>query len=310
MLTRPFGDHGVAVSELGFGCAGWWGRRAFSETEAIRLVHAALDGGVTFLDTGASYGKGVAEARLGRALRGQNLDRLIIATKAGTDFVDGRLVRDFSPVGVAASIERSRSRLGIDQIPLLQLHGPSLPELGDELFASLERSRQAGHFRWLGINSFDTPVLEWAIASGRFDTVMLDYNVLRPERTSLIADAARRGMAVLAGMPLAMGHLDRQVLKLSRPRDLWYAARGWMRHRREVADGARFGFLRQLEGWSPAQAALAYVLENPGVSCAVAGTTRDPHLRELLATPGRRLPEGTLEDIARVQAELGLTIVK
>src|SRR5690606_3613878 len=112
MLTRPFGRTGVQVSEVGFGCASWWGRADFSEQAAIALVRQALEGGVTLFDTGASYSQGAAEARLGRALAGRDLDGVIVATKAGTDFRDGRLVRDFSPGGIEASIARSRERLG------------------------------------------------------------------------------------------------------------------------------------------------------------------------------------------------------
>ncbi len=61
MLYRPLGRTGLTVSELGFGCASWWGMRAFAEADAQRLVHAAIDAGVTFFDTGASYSHGQAE---------------------------------------------------------------------------------------------------------------------------------------------------------------------------------------------------------------------------------------------------------
>jgi aryl-alcohol dehydrogenase-like predicted oxidoreductase len=304
LLTRPLGQTGARVSEVGFGCASWWGRPAFDERTAVGLVHQALEGGVTFFDTGASYSKGGAEARLGRALAGRDLDGVIVATKAGTDFNDGVVVRDFSPGGVEASIERSRQRLGLDTIPLLQLHGPAAPELDAALLDRLAALRERGWFRWLGLNSFDAEVLAWAVEAPALDAVMLDYNVLRPERAALIARAAENGKAVLAGMPLAMGHVGLKVLKPRAPRDFWYAARGLVRHRREVRDGARFRFLGDAPGWSAAQAALAYVLANDGVSCAVVGTTRQGHLREALAVSGRRLPAEVMDRIADVQCRL------
>jgi aryl-alcohol dehydrogenase-like predicted oxidoreductase len=119
---------------------------------------------------------------------------------------------------------------------------------------------------------------------------MVDYNVLRPEREPLIARAAAAGKGVLAGMALAMGHTGLQVARLRGPQDFWYAARGLMRHRAEVAKGARFGFLGHVEGMTGAQAALAYVLANRDVSCAVVGTTRLGHLQENLAASGLALP--------------------
>lgn len=303
MRMRPFGTTGTQVSELGFGCASFWGRTMFPEAQAIALVHQALELGITFFDTAGSYGGGVAETRLGLALRGRDTAGLLVATKAGAEKVDGKLVRDYSPDHVEQSLERSRRRLGLDTIPLFQLHGPTVADMTEALFERLETLRARGRFRWLGLNSFDHEPLDWAIASGRFDAAMLDYNVLRPARHGLIDAAAERGMALVAGMPLAMGHIDRQVLKLGRLSDLWYLARGlaYPRHRADVLAGMRYGFLRHVEGWTAAQAALGYVLDNPGVSVAVIGTTRPEHLQELAAVPGRSLPPEVLARIAETQ---------
>lgn len=303
MRMRPFGTTGVQVSELGFGCASFWGRAMFPETQAVALVHQALEAGIAFFDTGASYGGGIAETRLGLALRGRDTSGLIVATKAGPEKVDGKVVRDFSPDAIEASLARSRERLGLETIPLFQLHGPEIDEMTDALFERLSQLRSRGWFRWLGLNSFDHAPLEWAIGTGRFDSVMLDYNLLRPDRATLIGAAASRGMATIAGMPLAMGHIDRQAFKLRRLSDLWYLARGlaYPRHRADLIAGLRFGFLRDIDGWSAAQAALGWVLSNPEVSVAVVGTTRPEHLAELVEVPGRQLPQPVLARMAEAQ---------
>jgi len=91
------------------------------------------------------------------------------------------------------------------------------------------------------------------------------------------------------------------VARITGPQDLWYAARGLVRHRREVIEGARFGFLHRLPGLTGSQAALAYVLANPQVSCAVFGTTRMAHLTENLAASGVVLEAAVLERIRRAQ---------
>jgi len=137
MLYRPLGRTGLTVSEIGFGAASWWGKPQFSERAAVGLVHAALDGGVTFFDTGASYSGGHAEPRLGRALRGRDTAGLVVATKAGTFAKDGRIGRDFSAAAVIASAERSLRNLGLEALPLLQLHGPATADLTDELRTAL-----------------------------------------------------------------------------------------------------------------------------------------------------------------------------
>lgn len=302
MLYRPLGTTGLTVSEIGFGCASWWGQRAFDEGSAVALVHAALDRGVTFLDTGASYSGGNAEPRLGRALLGRDLTGLVIATKAGTRHDGRRVVRDMSPAAVEASVLRSLETLGLETLPLLQLHGPSVAELTDELRARLQALRTRGLVQALGVNSFDPDVIDHVIGLADFDVVMVDYNVLRPERGPLIARAAAAGKGVLAGMPLAMGHTGGQVLKLRRPRDVWYALRAAKNHRAEVLAGARFGFLHRQASLTGAQAALAYVLAHPGVACAVFGATRMPHLEENLAASGMTLPEALARQIAVAQA--------
>jgi aryl-alcohol dehydrogenase-like predicted oxidoreductase len=302
MLYRPLGRTGLTVSEIGFGCASWWGQKAFSETEALALVHAAVDRGVTFFDTGAAYSGGEAEPRLGRALKGVDASRLVVATKAGTRFEGGRVVRDMSPDAIEAGVVRSLRRLGLDSLPLLQLHGPAAAELTDAFVERLQGLKARGLVRALGLNSFDPTVIETATGLPAFDVVMVDYNVLRPERAPLVAKAAAAGKGVLAGMPLAMGNIGLGALKIRAPRDVWYALRALKNHRADVIKGARFGFLNQLPGMTGAQAALAYVLADPGVSCAVVGATRMAHLLDNLDASGLQLPPRVAARIAAAQA--------
>jgi aryl-alcohol dehydrogenase-like predicted oxidoreductase len=304
MRYRQLGRSGLSVSEIGFGAASWWGMRRFPEADAQRLVHAAIDGGVTLFDTGAAYSGGEAEPRLGRSLKAQDLGRLVVATKAGTFFADSRVRRDFAPGAIVASAERSARNLGLEALPLLQLHGPAASELTDELLAALRGLKARGLVRALGINSFDPAVIEQAIGLADIDVVMVDYNVLRPEREPLIARAAAAGKGVLAGMPLAMGHLGLRLHRVRGARDLWYAARALARHRGEVARGARFGFLQRLPDMTAAQAALAYVLANPHVAGAVVGATRLAHLTQNLQASGLTLRPQVLDRIRQTQRRL------
>ncbi|WP_395673564.1 aldo/keto reductase [Phenylobacterium sp.] len=306
MRYRTLGRTGLTVSEIGFGCASYWGKPAFDEAAAVRLVHEAIERGVTMFDTGASYARGEAELRLGRALKGRDASGLVVSTKAGSFHAgNGRIGRDHSPAAITASAERSLRNLGLDVLPVLQLHGPAIAELTDDLIAALLDLKGRGLVRALGLNSFDPAVVEHAVTLPAFDVVMVDYNVLRPEREPLIARAAAAGVGVLAGMPLAMGHTGLKVANIRGMQDLWYAARGLARHRREVRDGARFRFLHGRPDITGSQAALAYVLENPGVASAVLGTTRLAHLRENLAASGMMLPADVAARIRTAQAAIG-----
>jgi aryl-alcohol dehydrogenase-like predicted oxidoreductase len=301
MRDRPLGATGLTVSELGFGCASWWGKPRFAEAMAIGLVHEAIDRGVTLFDTGASYSAGEAEPRLGRALKGRDASKLVIATKAGTYHAGGgRIARDMSPAAIAASAERSLKTLGLETLGLLQLHGPSIPEL-EAALETLAGLKARGLVRAVGLNSFDPAVIEHAIGLAGIDVVMVDYNVLRPEREPLIARAAAAGKGVLAGMPLAMGHTRPLLARLKGPQDLWYAARALAKHRGELGKGARFRFLHRLPDRTGSQAALGYVLANPHVSAAVFGATRPEHLRENLATPDLAFPDALMARIRAAQ---------
>jgi 1-deoxyxylulose-5-phosphate synthase len=302
MLYRPLGRTGLTVSELGFGCASWWGKPRFDERTALGLVHEAIDLGVTLFDTGASYSAGEAEPRLGRALKGRDVSKLVIATKAGTYHAGGgRIARDMSPAAIVASAERSLRNLGLETLGLLQLHGPSAAELDDEMQAALESLKARGVARAIGLNSFDPAVIDHAIGLPVIDAVMVDYNVLRPEREPLIARAAAAGKGVLAGMPLAMGHTRPLLARLRGPQDLWYAARALAKHREELVRGRRFHFLHRLPDLSGSQAALAYVLANPDISAAVFGATRPAHLCENLAASGRSLPAVVMAKVRAAQ---------
>jgi 1-deoxyxylulose-5-phosphate synthase len=305
MLHRPFGATGLTVSELGYGCAGWWGRPMFPEREAHWLVHRALELGVTVFDTGSSYARGEAEARLGRALAARDTGGLLIATKAGTLFRDGRIRRDFSPDAIEASVHQSLRKLGLGSLPLLQLHGPIVEDLGEGLVERLEQLRARGDVRFLGVNSFDPAVIGHAIGMPVFDAVMIDYNLMRPERAPLVAAAAAAGKAVLAGMPLAMGYFRKRRLGGLGLRDLWYAARALARHREDFQRGRRFSFVEDEPGWTGAQVALAYVLADRNVASAVFGATRRQHLQDGLAASGRLLPAELAARIAAAQREPG-----
>lgn len=306
MRYRPLGATGLTVSEIGFGCASWWGKRQFAEREALGLAHRAMDLGITLFDTGSSYAEGRAEPRLGRALRGRDTHGLVIASKAGTFHAGrGRVVRDFSPAAIVASAERTVRNLGLDALPLLQLHGPSASELTDDLCDALQKLKSRGLVRATGVNSFDPDVVRMAVRLPQFDVVMVDFNVLKPERASLITEAAAAGKAVLAGMPLAMGHTAPWLSRLRGPRDLWYLARGMVRHRSDMRLGRRFRFLHTHPAVTGAQAALAYVLAHPGVSSAVVGATRLKHLKQNVEASGMALPPGLLERIRAAQTAAG-----
>ena len=303
MLYRSLGNTGLRVSEIGFGCASYWGKKVFDEAAAIRLVHAAIDRGVTFLDTGASYSGGNAVPRLGRAVSGlNNKHDLVISTKAGS-YTDerGRRREDFSPLGVRRTVEASLGRLGLDAIPLLHLHGPEIADLSQDLLDTLTRLKQEGKVLHLSVNSFDVNVIEHVMTLPLFGAVMIDYNILRPEREPIIAKLAARHFGILAGMPLGGGLYLKKSFHIRGVQDLWYIARGWKNHRSDIRRGGNFNFLRREQRLTAAEIALAWVLRKPEISCAVLGTTRMSHLLANLQASGATISDDLLQQISKAQ---------
>lgn len=306
MLYRPLGTTGLRVSEIGLGCASYWGKKIFSEAEAIRIVHAAADWGVTFFDTGASYSGGNAEPRLGRALLGlKNKHDLVVATKAGS-YTDEQNKRreDFSPLGVRRTVEASLVRLGLDSIPLLHLHGPEIFNLTDDLLGTLDRLKKEGKVRHLSVNSFDENVIQHVATIPLFEAVMVDYSILRPEREPIIRRLASQGLGVMAGMALG-GGLYRNRFHVRRIQDLWYFARAWKNHRADIKRGRALRFIDQQKGWTGGELAISWVLRNQDISCAVFGTTRMTHLMANLQASGKPVDPKILHQISKAQLSFG-----
>jgi aryl-alcohol dehydrogenase-like predicted oxidoreductase len=304
MLTtkHPIVKSDIAISAVGLGCASAWGQSWFDEKTAIAIVRRALELGVTVFDTGPSYSNGNAEPRLRKALEGTETSKLLISTKVGTHIGNnGRLFHDLSPRATVKSVDASRRRLDLDKIPLLYLHGVRKEELRSPLLDTLAELRDKGWVRWLGVNSFDTEVLELLLDFPLFDVVMLDYNVLS-RRDRLVDQLARTGKFVVAGAALA-NHLYSPGFLLPRSAaDVWYSLRAFKNYSRKLFQARRYTSLGTYGAWSRTQMALAYVLSNQHIGTAMFSTTRLAHLEENIAACGLELPDHWINEIRSLQA--------
>lgn len=303
VAQRPLGRTGRHVSALGLGCASYWARPGFAEPRARAVFDAALACGITLFDTGGSYAGGEAERRLGRMIKASGVepDDLVIATKAGTrSGHDGRIVRDFSPGGLIEQVHESLERLGLERISLLQLHGPELADLTDDLLTALDRLRGEGKVELIGINA-RADILELAVGHPPFDALMPFLSVMKAHNADLARRAAEAGQGVLAAEPLARMRFAPPMARwLTSGSGLWYLARA-LSQRGSRAERHCSKCLRKAlaaSGWTRAQLALAWVLARPGVSSAVFGTTRPEHVLELARACTRPLPDTTADAVA------------
>jgi aryl-alcohol dehydrogenase-like predicted oxidoreductase len=297
---RRFGTRGATISEIGFGCGGFWGLPIFSERKAEGLLRYGLDHGITFLDTGPNYSRGNAEARLGR-LTGGHYGGVILATKVGSRLLpSGRVIRDFTPEGMEASLEDSLRRLRTDHVGLLQLHGPPLAAFeDDQVLRKLDAFVSRGMIKYKGVSA-DGEVAERAAGLSFFDALMTTYNVVTQESAATIRKASENGMAVLVKSPLSHHVFGNELYKITSPSKLWYLLRVLKNYRHLLPRGRRLELTAGMPGWTPAEVALKFVLSHPSVSSAVIGTTSLDHLQRDLEVCDR---EGLAEQVvARITA--------
>lgn len=297
MELRPLGRSGLRVSALSLGTmnfgADWHGIGAIDEKEASALLDLALERGVNLIDTADVYGRGASEEILGRLLsRGGRRGRVLLATK-----VCGRMVpKDASTEGLSArwierALEESLRRLRTDHVDLYMAHAPDPFTPIEETLAAFDRAVRAGKVRVVGLSNFSGAEFSRAHAAAQrggwaapiFDQVQYSLACRGPE-SDLVPAAQAAGASLLAWSPLAGGLLSAK-----------YASPGASGRRagpdafpqvRAAAGAALVEVLRraaQLDGQSPAQAALGWLLGKPCVASAVVGARTRVQLEETLA---------------------------
>ena len=156
------------------------------------------------------------------------------------------------------------SRLGLDAIPLLHLHGPEIADITDDLLDTLARLKEERKVLHLSVNSFDVNVIEHVMTLPLFGAMMIDYNILRPEREPIIAKLAARHLGIMAGMALGGGLYRKDRFRIRGIQDAWYIARAWKNYRSDFRRGRNFHFLAQEQRLTAAEIALAWVLAQAG----------------------------------------------
>lgn len=253
-----------SFSRLGFGVTGPHAGLGAGRGMTTRLIHQAVDQGVTFFDTGPAYGKGEAERRLGAALKRLPRRSAFVATKAG---IHPGGYRDFSAGAIEMSLRDSLKRLQRDHVDLLLLHGPAADEMTDKLLRRLDAFRERGMIRHLGVCGRGAE-LDRAISLGVFDALMAPVNQsLEPSQIERLERARSSGLSVI-GIETMAGARRASGPPASRG-DLWYLARQIKRRLRRDPPA---------EAGPPASEALRWALTRPFCDSAVCLTTRPAHL--------------------------------
>jgi aryl-alcohol dehydrogenase-like predicted oxidoreductase len=217
MQTLPFGRTGRMTSRIGFGAwaiGGTWGE--VTEADARAALHAALDAGMTFIDTADVYGDGRSERIIRAVLAERKGDRPFVATKAGRR-LSPHVAAGYTGANLEGFIDRSLQNLGVERLDLVQLHCPPTPVHSDPgVFAALEAIRQKGKIADYGVSVETVEEARAAIRQPGVVSVQIIYNLfrLKPE-AAFFPEARAADVAVIARVPLASGLLTGKLTRES-----------------------------------------------------------------------------------------------
>jgi pyridoxine 4-dehydrogenase len=273
--TVRIGD--LTVNRMGFGAMRLTGPGVIGEPadpeNAKAVLRRAVELGVTFIDTAASYGPEINERQVADALHPYP-EHLVIATKGGLIHErQGEWLRDGRPETLRASCEASLSRLRVDRIDLYQLHSvdPSTPF--EESMGALAELQREGKIRHIGLSNVDARQLARARELVTVVSVQNRYNLADRHSEGVLEACERDEIAFLPWFPLAFGELTR--------------------------GGGRLAEVAAARGATQAQVALAWLLRRSPVMLPIPGTSSLEHLDENVAAASLELTDAEFAELSR-----------
>jgi L-galactose dehydrogenase len=295
MLTRPLGRTGLDVPILSFGASSLGQEfRQVTLDEALASVRAALDCGLTLIDTSPFYGRGMSEVLLGVALRGVPRESYLLCTKLGRyDLAHF----DFSSRRVAESIDVSLHRLGTDHLDIVLCHDVEfvwLEQIVEETLPALRRAQAAGKVRCVGFSGYPQKIFHWICARTDVDCV-LNYNQYTLQNTRFADETIplleSRGIGIMNAGPFSARLLTDAPLP------------AWLKEPQEVKAAARQAAdLCRARGSSIAKLALQFALAEPRIATTVAGSANPANVWAWAEWASEPLDEDLLRDVQAIFA--------
>ncbi|MDJ0875700.1 MAG: aldo/keto reductase [Desulfobacterales bacterium] len=313
MVVRNLGQSGISVSAIGLGCMGlseFYGEPT-PTSEAISLLHRAVDMGITHFDTAEIYGQGQNEQLLGKAFSGR-WDQIVLATKFGPqrDPATGAFVGvDGSPANVRDSCEKSLKRLGAEKIDLYYLHrvDPATPI--EDTVGEMAKLVQEGKIGAVGLSEASARTIERAHAVHPIAALQTEYSIFsRDIEKDILPTCVALGISLVAYSPLGRGLLTgRYTAASDRPTSqIDFRAQLQPRFQPEnIASNLKLvEAIKEIaagKGCVAAQVALAWLLDQGDHVVTIPGTTRLANLQTNMGALDCRLTEenrATLNELA------------
>ncbi|HXK00830.1 MAG TPA: aldo/keto reductase [Verrucomicrobiae bacterium] len=308
------GSTGLKVSRLCLGCMTYgskkWREWVLEEDESRPFIRRALEAGINFFDTADIYSVGASEEILGRALRDfAPREQVVIATKVFNPMGDSPNQRGLSRKHIHEAIDASLRRLRTDYVDLYQIHRFDYETPVEETLCALDDVVRAGKALYIGASSMHA----WQFAKmlytssrlgvARFVAMQNHYNlVYREEEREMLPLCREEGIGVIPWSPLARGF----VMGNRRPQDFGdttraktddYAKQLYYRPS-DFAVVDRITEVARRRGASNAQVALAWVLQQPGITAPIIGASRMAHFDDAISALSVRLDDEELKALA------------
>jgi aryl-alcohol dehydrogenase-like predicted oxidoreductase len=314
MSYRVLGGTGIEVSAHCLGAMMFGSVGNPDHEEGVRIIHAALDRGINFVDTADMYSAGESEEIVGKALRGRR-DEVVLATKVHFPMGEGRNRSGNGRRWILTAVEESLRRLGTDWIDLYQVHRPDHTTDIEETLSVLGDLVTQGKIRAFGCSTFPAEEIVEAhqVAERRglrrFRTEQSPYSILaRGIETSVLPVCRRYGMGVLTWSPLASGFLTGRYRK-GRAVDLSSGRAALMPGRFDPAipvNAAKLEIVEQLTelasdiGCSLPELAVAFAGAHPAVTSVITGPRTMEQLEALLKGASLTLDDAALDRIDEI----------
>jgi aryl-alcohol dehydrogenase-like predicted oxidoreductase len=312
MEMRKLGSQGPEISVIGFGAweAGGttWGPNQ-SEDAVIRAMRSGFDAGITWIDTAEVYGSGRSEELVGKAVAGLPRDGFQVFTKVGAK-PEGS---GYRPHEIKQAIRGSLSRLGLDHVDLYQIHSP-VPGMNiEETWGTMAELVDEGLTRHIGVSNFNRALVERCVAVANVDSVQNQFSLFnQDDRDDLLPWLDEAGIGFLAYSPLAYGMLTGAITNDTEFDDSDFRSGRQFQgeaYRKLFALEVRPGKVALVErlrsvaerlGASVAALSLRWVVEQLGVTGAIAGSRNPEHVRGNAAAGDLRLDDRTLREIEAI----------
>jgi len=306
MITRSLGTHGPEVAAIGLGCSGMSDAYGpTDEAESIATIHAALDSGITLLDTADFYGMGHNEELLREALRGRAREQVIISDKFGglRDPDGGFSGSDGRPASVKNFLAYTLRRLGTDYVDIYRLArlDPNVPI--EDTIGAIADMVKAGHVRYIGLSEVGSATIRRAQAVHPISDLQIEYSLLsRDIEADILPTCHELGIGITAYGVLARGLLSGHWPKelSNAPGDFRTVSprfRGAnLDHNLALVESLRS--IAEAKGAAVSQIAIAWVLTRGQNIVPLVGARRRDRLTESLMALDLRL---SADDLARIE---------